>query len=332
VAGDEGCGKSLALRAFQWLIQQKVEEVCLTPETESAALVGQLSPSDRQGGKSNVIEWEDGSVTRAVTQGSCLLLDNLNEAESAVLERLNPLLEDDCTWVLTEKGDTRRLEVVQGFKVVATMTYATRSHRELSPALYNRFTVISWPEDSTLEALDLDTLEHIVQILLGEPVASRRVADSLLKMFKALNSERNRAVTLRSLFQMLDCVYKLGKLPGRDVGSRLWCAYLNCIDKRISQQQQYTADPSQPRTSFKERVRTIISQEFPGVSDIDFELHRHIAPDYVLTEKRMGYAMAIRMAVLCSMPVLLEGPAAVGKTSLVKVIAPAPPLVLFTNV
>ena len=51
-----------------------------------------------------------------------MLLDDINQAEPAVIERLNPLLETPCIWTLTEKGDTKPLPVPQGFRLFATMT------------------------------------------------------------------------------------------------------------------------------------------------------------------------------------------------------------------
>ncbi len=52
-------------------------------------------------------------------------------------------------WVLTEKGETSKREVKDGFRIVATMTppdhsaAASQHSVELSPALYNRFSVIN---------------------------------------------------------------------------------------------------------------------------------------------------------------------------------------------
>jgi midasin (ATPase involved in ribosome maturation) len=72
-------------------------------------------------------------------------LDNINKAEAVVIERLNPLLEKDPVWQLTEKDDHETLSVnsSSSFHLFATMTiesYSSLRDREdeLSPALYNR--------------------------------------------------------------------------------------------------------------------------------------------------------------------------------------------------
>lgn len=76
-------------------------------ETETASLVGQFLPNDAPplpGAAQDRIVWRDGVVTQAFCGGDWALLDNLSEAEAAVLERLNPLLESPAMWTLTERG------------------------------------------------------------------------------------------------------------------------------------------------------------------------------------------------------------------------------------
>ena len=49
-------------------------------------------------------EWVDGALTRAIERGSWVLLDNANLCSSAVLDRLNPLLEPGGMLLLNECG------------------------------------------------------------------------------------------------------------------------------------------------------------------------------------------------------------------------------------
>jgi midasin (ATPase involved in ribosome maturation) len=65
-------------------------------------------------------------VTEAYRQGCWLLLDNISEAEAAVLERLNPVLEQPPCWVVTEKGDVTPMEKAAGWQLLATMTPPSR--------------------------------------------------------------------------------------------------------------------------------------------------------------------------------------------------------------
>ena len=89
--------------------------------------------------------WEDGPLVTAMRQGCLLLVDEINLAEDAVLERLNSVLEPGRTLLLAEKGGPSAEQIVaaEGFRVIATMNPGgDHGKRELSPALSNRFTQV----------------------------------------------------------------------------------------------------------------------------------------------------------------------------------------------
>jgi midasin (ATPase involved in ribosome maturation) len=52
------------------------------------------------------IQWHDGELTKAFCGGEWLLLDNINQAEASVLERLNPVMEEVPHLVITENPGT----------------------------------------------------------------------------------------------------------------------------------------------------------------------------------------------------------------------------------
>ncbi len=87
-------------------------------------------------------EWRDGIIIEAMKKGQWVVLDEINLAEPAVLERLNSLLDADRSVVLTEHlGE--RVKADSRFRVFATMNPATNDYggrKELSPAMRNRFT------------------------------------------------------------------------------------------------------------------------------------------------------------------------------------------------
>lgn len=89
--------------------------------------------------------WEDGPLVKAMREGCMMLIDEVNLAEDAVLERLNSVLEPGRTLLLTEKGGPvpEKIVAADGFRVVATMNPGgDHGKRELSPALSNRFTQV----------------------------------------------------------------------------------------------------------------------------------------------------------------------------------------------
>ncbi|EPB72218.1 hypothetical protein ANCCEY_08685 [Ancylostoma ceylanicum] len=90
--------------------------------------------------------------------GSPLLIDEISLAEDSVLERLNPLFEEDRTLLLSDAGvEVHHVRAEEGFQIIATMNPGgDYGKKELSKALRNRFTEV-WSscdyEGSELEAI-----------------------------------------------------------------------------------------------------------------------------------------------------------------------------------
>ncbi|KAI9895642.1 hypothetical protein PsorP6_019236 [Peronosclerospora sorghi] len=97
-------------------------------------------------------------------KGNLILIDEINLAEDAVLERLNSVLEPSRTLLLAEKGGDQVEEIVAHprWRVMATMNPGGDfGKRELSPALRNRFTEIWVPALSDLDDIAPITLPFI---------------------------------------------------------------------------------------------------------------------------------------------------------------------------
>ena len=116
----------------------------------------------------SMFEWQDGPLVLAMKQGDIFVLDEINLAEDAVIERLNSVLEASRTITLAEKGGSGSTTNTTGgggdgvdkhgtihseciiahkdFKFLATMNPGGDfGKRELSPALRSRFTEIYVP-------------------------------------------------------------------------------------------------------------------------------------------------------------------------------------------
>ena len=52
-----------------------------------------------------LFEWVDGPLVRAMREGATTLIDEISLADDSVLERLNSVLEPECTLLLAEKVD-----------------------------------------------------------------------------------------------------------------------------------------------------------------------------------------------------------------------------------
>lgn len=155
----EGPTAATKTSAVLWLaseLGQPVARVNLNGQTDASELIGRYVPADGGGWR-----FAEGMVPRALREGWWLLLDEVNLAEPAVLERLNPVLERTPTLVLTEGPGTRfgpgGVPVHPDFRVFATMNPASYQGRAvLSPAWRDRFGVtriVPGPDEGALLAM-----------------------------------------------------------------------------------------------------------------------------------------------------------------------------------
>jgi len=196
VVGSVGCGKTETLRALCTLLQQNLDHVYLTPETETAELVGQLVPNTDRGNNGDRFVFRDGPVTRAVRDptGRWVLADDINTADAAVMERLNPVLEQPPHWVVTENNEAQPLTIPPQFRVLATMTPPTPGHRttsgkELSPAMSNRFTSVFMEAPPATGSYS--EFEVIANVLLPASMAptAARACSQLWEATRARNTD-----------------------------------------------------------------------------------------------------------------------------------------------
>ncbi|XP_023209810.1 midasin-like [Centruroides sculpturatus] len=153
---------------------------------EPVLLVGEtgkdtyLNMSDSQ----KLFEWVDGPLTLSMKTGNIFLADEISLADDSVLERLNSVLEPECTLLLAEKGNSENnlQEIIvtakDGFQFLATMNPGGDfGKKELSPALRNRFTEIWCP--STTEKEDII---NIIKHNIKHPIITNERKDSFGKI------------------------------------------------------------------------------------------------------------------------------------------------------
>ena len=321
IIGNEGCGKSEAVAALSYLLGSNLNSLCLTPEVESSALIGQYIPNEEKATLGGIVRWHDGVVSEAFRNGYWSLLDNLNQAHAEVLERINPILEAPPHLILTEKGETTPVQGDLHFKIFATMTPSAASssigNSELSPALANRFTIM-WMEDLNSN-IDEGTgeLSQLVSRLLDTNCMDQTI--SLCKSL--LNKEARMDSNFRHIIRLLDNAYKLQAEPlFDDFTLRLMVAYRRCQTAQLSTEARELLE-TKIQNIFGSSCEKLAKQnEFPLVNKY-FGNNGNKKSLHVLTDSRKPYAETVLVCYLCNLPVLLEGPSAVGKTSLISSIA-----------
>ena len=326
LTGGEACGKSAAIVSFARMQQLIVKQVCLTPETDPSTLVGQDCPVEggSQEGRS-MIEWQDGVITSAIKNKAWVLLDNFNHGEASVLERLNPVLESPAEWVLTEKGETQPMPIDPGFRILATMTPPRRTadSAELSPALYNRFNIIHYPDSwYSLQGSPCYgnfRTEFLKIVNTNTDLSDANCEDMCKLCWEILEFGRKRkvALTLRSLVRLVNSSYLFRmKHPNLDLRSSIWVSYLVTLK---GQQLSVDDELSQVVRDHLESWQGQFPSMLEGLGFLVTKLESEMTEgDLVLTPRLKEQAAAIIGCIQCRMPVLLEGPAAVGKTALIE--------------
>ena len=345
VVGPEGCGKSDMIMWLACLLGKQINSWCLTSDTETSDLVGKIVPK-------KPAEWVDGVVTKSVKDGEWLLLDNVNEAEPAVLERLNPLLEQKPMWVLTERGETENMfdsyvkeNGFSCFRFLATMTAPTscRDVLRLSPALANRLTIVSvtdvgFAEGPTRNLSALLLCHDNPRTVLDEkgidnsPVmkAIKAVEKFLFELHggSEISPCKGLSISLRTLVRIILGAHRIHKKIKDRNKCSLARALVTACDMCVMQQIQDRKGPDYKSISeiferFNKEIAT--SEGLPEIKPFDFVTNdllgqSEYALDRVKTPCRCHYANVILYAFCTGQAVLLEGPAATGKTSLVEFI------------
>eukprot|EP00899_Mesostigma_viride_P017506 jgi/Mesvir1/25757/Mv01936-RA.1 len=344
VVGPTGCGKTEAVETLLSLLAIPFQSLLLTPDMEASELVGQQVPNDGAEARSH-IRWANGVITRCIETGEVVLLDAINEADACVLERLNPVLELPPVWVVSENGETTPRPIPSGFRVVATMTpplSGASGENELSPAMANRFTIINMTSPLGLDPLSkkdelVENLTALVTALLPE-ATGKGGAQKLVGACQAIwhlahPAGRPPVLTLGAMVRLLDCAYKLWAascttsplLATGNSSLSIEDCLISAFQATVSSQTQKQGSLGQPGGMDAEtaaRMHAALCQALgvAGMSSMpgpDFSAYLQSSASHVLSPTRLQYVKAAATAILCQLPVLLEGPAAVGKTALV---------------
>ena len=164
--GDTAVAKTTAVLWVAHLCRQDAVRLNLNGQSDTGELVGRFVPAV-DGGGSSWRFWE-GIVPAAMRHGRWVVLDELNLAEPQVLERLNPVLEQHPSLVLSENGGERYglggdIPLADTFRIFATMNPAEYAGRSvLSPAFRDRWSLwnmLEQPGDAEYRAL-LGRLVH----------------------------------------------------------------------------------------------------------------------------------------------------------------------------
>ena len=323
ITGEAGCGKSEMVNSLGILLNKPMVHLYVTPDTEPEALVGYLMPKEK------CINWNDGIVTKAAKEGKWLIIENLSQAQSTVLERLNPILECPPVWRISERGEGEKqsIDIHEDFRIIAIMTPPTgkrgserlrganvTTNSELSPALYNRFSIINIDTLINQTSLEMVFDANLQFSTLQEE--SSRITDMFLQL-----KEKCSSLNLLHFNCLLNTTYSLrlqNKHQNLENLSEFYSAIelhllSNIKDETVKQEMRHFI----ATTTYKD-FANCEDWTSEGFQNVPFKKDDQYLLDKKISLSRYKLACIISTAIKCNFPCLLEGPAATGKSSLIK--------------
>lgn len=175
---------------------------------------------------------------------------------------------------------------------------------ELSPALYNRFSIFHM-EDLSFEKKS-DFLTEIEMIATVGLETSNREDLKLVRDLCWLLVEEHKhhrslfaSLTLRNFVRLIDSTYLLlGEFPALSFSSSLYTAFIVTIISQIKESFQDLKD------QLLKKVHSLFGS-LPRVVP-DFLSGKPESPEHVLSESRKQHAQAVLSCIACRIPVLLE--------------------------
>ena len=338
--------------AWTWSISELRQHAACSEE-----ILSELNKLERLEGKHrSLFEWQDGPLVESMEQGQLILLDEINLAEDAVLERLNSCLEPSRRLFLAEKGDGHDEEIVasSNWHLFATMNPGGDfGKRELSPALRNRFTEIWVPDLYTrdeFQAILSTRLPTKIEVKVRLEAFIPPVLDFIEASSTWISNSKKQAkvITLRDVLAWMDFLRQCGNSDGEE---NPWMFYLHGIEMSLLDGLAISSGQS---SSYVTQLRTkayaflksqIPAQVFETVTCATALTPSTDAFEITLTDSTfglkpfyinrgvnaipqnqqftlqapttLGNMQRVLRAMQLSKPILLEGSPGVGKTSLI---------------
>lgn len=136
-AGDSGTGKSTAARVIPTRCGIPYVSINFSVNIEESDIFGSMVPNvTKSTPEEPEFIWQDGILTKAIRNGYCAVLEELNFARPGVLGKLNSLL-DENRQIDLPTGEV--LKAHPNFRIIATCNVAYEGTNRFNKALVNRF-------------------------------------------------------------------------------------------------------------------------------------------------------------------------------------------------
>ena len=179
IVGNFGTGKSHIAREITKLYNSKINKqefyhfIC-TEETKISDLIGYISPRREKDINQDeiIMEWKEGFLSNSIENGTIVILDNLQEADSTITERLNGLLDikyDEGKkkgakrkFDIPENPNKSSIDIHKDFRIIGICD--SQNITNMSPAFLNRFDIIIL--ENQLTNLNENELKQLIKTIL----------------------------------------------------------------------------------------------------------------------------------------------------------------------
>ena len=333
LVGETGTGKTTICQIWSEVLERPMFVINCHQHTETSDLIGSFYPvrekTQNEAGETTekLFEWRDGPVTAAMRNGHLVLLDEINLAEENVIERLNSVLDHSRSLTLTEKGGALHDRIVNAhpnFRIMATMNPGGDfGKKELSAALRNRFSesYVSWKPTPA-------ELEQIVSLRLQKNCKTESIDNNFSDItagILAILVQQSGHQSMRDILAFVDFVSRTCTSLSDSLSSE-------ALREILSQGQilLHLYANTEDRDRLLEHERThFIWDVLPHVpSPLQFDVQKVDHSDATLANyfidanaTKVNFSSVLRAMVLDDRPILLEGTAGMGKTSLVSLLS-----------
>ncbi|WUR04219.1 midasin MDN1 [Vairimorpha necatrix] len=250
------------------------------------------------------IKFKESVFIEAIRKGWWVILDELNLAQSDVLEVLNRLLDDNKEIYLNQNDEL--IKAHPDFRLFATQNIEYGGRKGISKAFRNRFIEIFFGEKTDLELLE------ILHIKTKLP---KSFCTNMIKIYTKLKNLRNidSLMTLRDLFKWANRIPKT-MFEVYEIGLSI-----------IYERQRNYLDKEKVLDIFREVFNKLEKFNFDysenDIFRIDNELIANISKDIILTPSLLKIIKLLKAAIFCKEPILLIGETGIGKTKICEVLA-----------
>ena len=220
IIGKEGSGITQIAKWFSWYFTPEENRkdnfvFFFSPETTLSDMIGKFIPKvnkDEEYSSSSIFEWRNGPLTQAIKNGYSGVFDNINSANSKVIESLNSLLEpkdteEDYYFEIPQNTLEPKIRIHPNFLFIGTSVID--QIEKLSPAFLNRFTVINL-ENQLEGASENEEKEAIKYIIESEDIEISKIKEKIVNEIHKIY--KNNKLSMSCLSRLTKSVVRLFKL------------------------------------------------------------------------------------------------------------------------